>query len=259
MIKQEFEGGRLILYNADCLNVMDNLIAQGVVVDAIICDPPYGTTACKWDAVIAFDKMWERLNKLIKPNGAIVLFGSQPFTSALIMSNIKMFKYELIWEKSKHSNFALVNRQHLKTHENICIFSSGKYTYNKQMENRINKNRQKYVIDTTNRKAEGIYGKKIKGQIKFFSTELKSPQSIQYFKLDKGLHPTQKPVSLMEYLIKTYTNENETVLDFTAGSFSTGVACLNTKRKFIGIELDEKYFQVGINRIEDKLKQGRLF
>ena len=249
------------LYKGDCLEVMDKLIAKGVKVDAIITDPPYGTTACKWDSVIPFDLMWERLNKLIKPNGAIVLTASQPFTSALVMSNLKMFKYEIIWEKSKHSNFALVNRQHLKTHENILIFSKGKYTYNKQMEVRVNKNRQKYAINTTNRKSDGIYGE-IKGQIKFNSQDLKSPQSIQYFVSERGLHPTQKPVALFEYLIKTYTNEGELVLDNTAGSGTTAIACLNTNRQFIVMEKEHEYYDIILKRVADfnkNLEQQTLF
>ncbi len=238
------------LHKGDCLEIMDKLIAEGLKVDAIICDLPYGTTACKWDSIIDLDLLWKQYKRIIKDNGAIVLTASQPFTTKLISSNYKMFKYEIIWEKSKHSNFALVNRQHLKTHENILIFSKGKYTYNKQMEVRVNKNRQKYAINTTNRKSDGIYGE-IKGQIKFNSQDLKSPQSIQYFVSERGLHPTQKPVALMEYLIKTYTNENDIVLDNCMGSGTTGVACKNTNRKFIGIEKDEKYFEIAKNRIND--------
>ena len=241
------EGKKEILLG-DCLELMKD-IPNGSI-DMILCDLPYGTTACKWDTIIPFDKLWEQYERIIKPNGAIVLTASQPFTSALVMSNLKMFKYEIIWEKSKHSNFALVNRQHLKTHENILIFSKGKYTYNKQMEVRVNKNRQKYAINTTNRKSDGIYGE-IKGQIKFNSQDLKSPQSIQYFVSERGLHPTQKPVALFEYLIKTYTNEGDLVLDNCAGSGTTAIACLKTKRQFIVMEKEQEYYDIILKRVAD--------
>jgi len=234
------------VFLGDCLELYKNIEPKSI--DLILTDLPYGTTACKWDTIIPFDKLWGMVNYLLKPNGAFITTASQPFTSALVMSNPKMFKYEIIWEKSKHSNFALVNRQHLKTHENILIFSKGKYTYNKQMEVRVNKNRQKYAINTTNRKSDGIYGE-IKGQIKFNSQDLKSPQSIQYFVSERGLHPTQKPVALFEYLLKTYSNEGMTIFDPCMGSGTTGVACKNLNRNFIGIEKDENYFKIAEQRI----------
>jgi site-specific DNA-methyltransferase (adenine-specific) len=246
------------LYLGDCLEVMDKLIEQGVVVDAIITDPPFGTTKCKWDSVIPFDEMWSRLNKLIKPNGAIVLFGSQPFTSNLIMSNVKKFKYEWVWEKSNPSNIGNVNRQPLKYHENICVFYEGQCTYNKQMiprlSNRIEQaQKSDYVFH--NSKSEQNKLDYIEVSSKKYDKDFKNPSTILKFNSLRPnskefvKHPTQKPVALMEYLIKTYTNENETVLDFTMGSGSTGVACLNTNRKFIGIELNENYFNISINRI----------
>lgn len=230
------------LYNGDCLEIMDKLIEDGVIVDAIITDPPYGTTACKWDNVIPFDEMWSRLNRLIKPNGAIVLFGSEPFSSLLRVSNLKMFKYDWIWDKKLAGNGILAKKQPLKIHEIVSIFNSK--IYNPQ------KTKGKF------RKKMGLKESQITGGNSFaLQTENDEyyPKSIQEFSMAghrKGrLHPTQKPVPLMEYLIKTYTNENETVLDFTMGSGTTGVACKNLNRNFIGIELDEKYFKIAENRI----------
>ena len=245
------------LYNGDCLEIMDRLISDGVVVDAIITDPPYGTTACKWDTVIPFDEMWLRLNKLIKPNGAIVLFGSEPFSSALRMSNIKNYKYDWIWHKNSTSGFALAKKQPMRNHENVLVFYSKQCTYNYIKENRdmseSSRKRMNYDFTSTkgnNRLQNGI------GKVEFIpeDKDLSYPKTVKYFKNiannDKDrFHPTQKPVALMEYLIKTYTNENELVLDFTMGSGTTGVACKNLNRNFIGIELDEKYFTIASERI----------
>ena len=244
--------GRVIpnsLIKGDCLEVM-KFIESGSI-DAIITDPPYGTTACKWDSVIPFDLMWEQLNRIIKPNGAIVLFGSEPFSSALRMSNIKNYKYDWVWEKTKGSNFQILKHQPWKMHENILIFNA-KGTYNPikydvdetKIDKRIN------VNDPINNK-DGIYGKLNRTRKRDDGTRY--PSSIQKFSNpnNNSLHPTQKPVLLMEYLIKTYTNENETVLDFTMGSGTTGVACVNTNRKFIGIETDETHFKITEKRIKD--------
>ena len=228
------------LYNGDCLKVMDKLIAEGVVVDAIITDPPYGTTACKWDLVVPFNEMWLRLNKLIKPNGAIVLFGSEPFSSALRMSNIKNYKYDWVWHKRTSANVAIAKYQPLKTHEMIHIFSSkGKVLYYPQM--RKGKKRMK---------GGKVSGGEASGSLKplYYESDEYYPVSLLDIKTERGLHPTQKPVALLEYLIKTYTQENETVLDFTMGSGTTGVACKNLNRNFIGIELDEKYFTIASER-----------
>lgn len=237
------------LYLGDCLEVMDRLIEEGIVVDAIITDPPYGTTACKWDTVIPFEPMWERLNKLIKPNGAIVLFSSQPFTSVLISSNLKGYKYNWVWEKSKASNFIQVKNQPLKNYEDVCIFTKKgeKANYYPQMTQG-----EPYKPRPGKKKTE-VYNEIPNHMYRNGSNGSRYPKAIQYFKTaeseGKTFHPTQKPITLLEYLIKTYANENELVLDFTMGSGSTGVACLNTNRKFIGIELDEKYFNISINRI----------
>ena len=225
---------------------------QDKSIDAIITDPPYGTTACKWDSVIPFDLMWEQLNRIIKPNGAIVLFGSQPFTSALISSNYKMFKYEWIWFKNMGGNPLNAKITPMKQHENILVFGNGKTNYYPIKEERAKnslKRVQSSAIKGGNIKDNAVYGKTNVVKTKY--DDLRYPKTVQNFNVQRGLHPTQKPVALMEYLIKTYTNENETVLDFTMGSGSTGVACNNTNRNFIGIEQDENYFNIAKQRIKE--------
>lgn len=229
---------RYKLYKGDCLEVMDRLIKEGVKVDLILTDPPYGTTNCKWDSVIPFDKMWERVNKLIKPNGAIVLFGNEPFSSNLRISNIKNYKYDWVWNK-RPVNFLNAKRQPLREVENIMIFNSK--IYNPQgliYKERINKRSN----STETNSKHGLSNK---------SYYTNYPKQILRFIGERGLHPTQKPVALLEYLIKTYTDEGELVLDFTMGSGSTGVACINTNRKFIGIELNENYFNIAKDRLEN--------
>ena len=210
-----------------------------------------GTTACKWDSVIPFDKMWERLNKLIKPNWAIVLFGSEPFSSALRMSNIKNYKYDWIWEKSHPTWFAIVKYQPMKYHEIISIFTNWKISYNPQMWNwKVNHWDNKYLKGGN--KISDIWGNM--KCVKAKKDWVKYPRSIQKFNSHNRAdlsHQTQKPVPLMEYLIKTYSNEQETVLDFTAWSFSTGVWCVNTNREFIGIELDKWYYDIWVKRIKE--------
>ena len=231
------------LVHGECLEVMDLLIKEGVKVDAIITDPPYGTTACKWDSVIPFDAMWERLNKLIKLNGAIVLFGSEPFSSALRMSNIKNYKYDWIWDKKKGGNIMCLKYQPYKVHEIVSIFNQKKDCYFPIMTDQKERTGKTYSKGEAN-------GIKNYGDTRVYKQ--KYPKSILEISNanQKGkTHPTQKPVALMEYLIKTYTNEGETVLDFTMGSGSTGVACKNLNRDFIGIEKDEKYFKVAEERI----------
>ena len=230
----------------NCLEVMKT-IPNGSI-DAIITDPPYGTTACKWDSVIDFDLMWEQLNRIIKPNGAIVLFGSEPFSSALRMSNIKNYKYDWVWDKVVSSGSFNSNIMPMKKTENILIFNA-KNVYNPQM---IKGERHRVVTSSGGGSFGNAKGRENKKQ---YYTDLWKPSNILIFKKPMGkinkLHPTQKPIALMEYLIKTYTNENETVLDFTMGSGTTGVACINTNRKFIGIEMDDKYFDISKKRIED--------
>ena len=235
------------LWHGDCLELMKN-IPDGSV-DLVLTDPPYGTTACKWDSVIPFEPMWEQLNRIIKTNGAICLFGSEPFSSALRMSNIKNFKYDWIWEKTVASNFAMCKKQPFKKHEIISVFYSKQPIYNPQMERG-----KPYIDKRENGKRNASVGVEngVKRQ-RIENNGTRFPSSVQKFSNgnNKNVHPTQKPVPLLEYLIRTYTNEGETVLDFTMGSGSTGVACVNTGRQFIGIELDEGYFNIAKKRIEE--------
>lgn len=253
----------------DCLELMKDITDKSI--DMILCDLPYGTTACKWDSVIPFEPLWEQYNRIIKDNGAIVLFGSQPFTSKLILSNIKMFREELIWLKNKSGSGLQAKQKHIKVHENILVFSkNGKYTYNPQ----------KWLVDKkeflTQRKTfneievgNNIYSKMMKVQkaddgtrnpISIVSCRVPfTPSKNKIYEdktVDLRVHPTQKPVKLLEYLIKTYTNEKETVLDNCMGSGSTGVACKKLNRNFIGIELDEKYFEIAKDRIEKISLEG---
>ena len=242
------------LWKGDCLESMKD-IPDGSV-DLILTDPPYGTTNCKWDSVILFDLMWEQLKRIIKPSGAIVLFGSEPFSSALRMSNIKQYKYDWIWEKSKATGFLNSKKQPLRSHEIVSVFYDKQPKYNPQMQlsEPYNKGVRKEQTD------DDVYGSFNQVEVKN-DTGLRYPRSVQYFKTaehEGGFHKSQKPVTLLEYLIKTYTQENETVLDFTAGSFSTGIACLNTNRKFIGIELDDSYFDIGVNRIKEHIESNNM-
>ena len=236
------------LYNGDCLQVMDKLIEESVKIDAIITDLPYGTTSCKWDNIIPFDDMWNRLSKLIKSNGAIALFGNEPFTSKLICSNLKSFKYRLDWNKKIPSGMSYAKYRPMQQTEDISIFTKNgeKTIYNPQMIKR-----DKAIKSGGMGKSDTAFTKSYKPLKKTY--EYKNPTTlIEFDKVRKGsLHPTQKPTDLLEYLIKTYTNENEIVLDFTMGSGSTGVACANTNRRFIGIELDENYFNIAKQRIEE--------
>jgi site-specific DNA-methyltransferase (adenine-specific) len=223
----------------DCLEVMKT-IPDGSI-EAIITDPPYGTTACKWDSVIDFDLMWEQLNRIIKPNGAIVLHSSQPFTSALIMSNPKKYRHQWVWNKNNSAGFATAKIRPFAICEDIIVFGLNKVNYYPQMTK--GKMRKKggysssdnYGLKPTLSYNDQYYPKNL---INISNASQKGKQ-----------HPTQKPIELMEYLIKTYTNENETVLDFTMGSGTTGVAAKNLNRNFIGIEQEEKYFNIAEERI----------
>lgn len=233
------------LYHGDCLDLMRHI--PDASIDMILCDPPYGTTACKWDVIIPFEPMWAELKRIIKPGGAIALFGSEPFSSLLRCSNLKGFRYDWIWEKPNATGFLNAKIQPLRAHETVSIFYSKKPTYNPQ-KTQGHRRKQSERVDINSE----CYGKAIK-RVAYDSSE-RYPRTVQIFASDKqveSLHPMQKPVALLEYLIKTYTNENETVLDFTMGSGSTGVACMNTNRKFIGIEKDEGYFNIANKRISD--------
>ena len=241
------------LMQGDCLELMKNIPDQSV--DMILTDPPYGATACKWDSVIPFEPMWAELKRIIKPNGAIVLFGAEPFSSLLRCSNIKDFKYDWVWEKSKATGFLNSKRQPLRAHEIISVFYSKPPTYTPQMTEGVAYNKGVRKEQTQN----DVYGSFDQVEVK--SDGLRFPRSVQYFKTaesEGSFHKTQKPVALLEYLIKTYTQEGETVLDFTFGSCSTGVACLNTNRKFLGIEMNEGYFDIGVKRMQESTIKGEI-
>lgn len=229
------------LIHGDCLEEMKK-IPDGSI-DLVLTDPPYGTTACKWDTIIPFEPMWEQLKRVTKKNGAIVLFGSQPFTSALVMSNPKMFKYEWVWNKAKAANYVNAKKQPLKIHENILVFCDG-YVYMPQMVKGKFRKKGGYTV---NREVAVAQNPTVKYNDEYY------PKSIIEMSVagnkDSTYHPTQKPVALMEYLIKTYTNVGETVLDFTMGSGTTGVACKNLNRNFIGIELESGYYEIAKQRI----------
>ena len=242
----------------DCLDVLPKISDKSV--DIVLTDPPYGTTQCKWDSVIPFEPMWKELKRIIKDNGCIALFGSEPFSSYLRTSNIEWFKYDWIWQKDNGTGFANAKKQPLRKYENISIFYNKRSIYNPQM--RIGKP-YKIKSGKRNKGTETLSGKKLQKNNKsniasYYRLEnhnngTRYPINIIDFKRERGLHPTQKPVALLEYLIKTYTNENDTVLDFTMGSGSTGVAAKNLNRKFIGIEKDQNYFNIAKDRIEGVL------
>lgn len=214
-------------------------------IDMVLVDVPYGTTACKWDAIIPFEPMWRQIKRVIKPQAAIVMTASQPFTSALIMSNPKAFKYEWIWHKSRYTGFLQAKFMPMKAHENICVFCySGKPTYNPQ--------KTTGHIPTNSAKGYGhspTFGASKERNYKGGDTT-RYPKTIQVFKSERGFHPTQKPVTLMEYLIKTYSDEGDTVLDFAMGSGTTGVACKRLNRDFIGIEKEADYYRIACERIK---------
>jgi site-specific DNA-methyltransferase (adenine-specific) len=241
----------------DCLAEMPKIADKSI--DMILCDLPYGTTACKWDTIIPFEPLWEQYKRIIKDNGAIVLTASQPFTSALVMSNIKMFKCSWIYKKRCASNFAQAKYVPMKEHEDILVFSKGKVNYYPIKEERVGsgKERAKYAYSDKSRHASGEFVGNIKGEYDkendAGNNELRYPSSVQEFNNratgDRGFHPTQKPVALFEYLIKTYTNEGDLVLDNCAGSGTTGVACKNLNRNCILIEKDAEYFKIAERRI----------
>lgn len=251
------------LYLGNCLEVLDELISNGTRVNSVICDIPYGTTACSWDEVIPFAEMWDRLNKITYDTSPIVLFSSQPFESRLISSNMNNFREEIVWLKNKSASGMQYKQKHLKVHENIVVFAkSGKYTYNPQ------KWEVKEKEFLTQRKTMSIYGESnnIYGSmprkrkqddgtrnpisVVAFRTPITTAKTKEYSSdIDVRVHPTQKPLLLMDYLVKTFSNEGDIVLDFTMGSGTTGVSALRNNRKFIGIELDPVYYQIATNRV----------
>jgi len=249
------------IIHGDCLEEMKN-IPDGSI-DAIITDPPYGTTACKWDVVIPFSQMWDQLHRIIKPNGAIALFGSEPFSSYLRMSNIKNYKYDWVWCKNMVCGFALAKKQPMRNHEIISLFYQKQCHYypikEKRNLNASSQKRYNYDFNSTKGKNEQQNGIK---RIKFIPEDITMsyPKTIKKFNClppnhKTRLHPTQKPIKLIEYLIKTYTNEGETVLDFTSGSGTTAIACLKTKRNYICIEKEKKYIDITNKRIKNHTSQ----
>lgn len=245
------------LLQGDCLELMKNIPDKSI--DMILCDPPFGTSACKWDSIIPLKQLWFEYDRIIKDDGAIVLFGCQPFTSKLIISNLKLYKYNWVWIKDNATNFLNKKYQAGKITEDICVFGKMATSYSKngnmkyfpQMET----GKPYKTTNNVKRRTNAV----IRSEIVNVTTDNKGiryPNNVLYFNRDKDkLHPTQKPVALLEYLIKTYTNENDLVLDNCFGSCSTGIACINTNRNFLGIELDENYFNIGKERIEKRLKE----
>lgn len=254
MKKEQFEKCLPMLLQGDCLELMKDIPDKSI--DMVLCDLPYGTTACKWDSIIPFDLLWEQYKRMIKDNGAIVLFGSQPFTSKLIMSNLKMFKYCWIWEKTNSTGFNHCKNMPMKNYEDIVVFSNGIIQHKHLTTKRMIYNPQGliYVNKPNKRSGTGFEGTmKRKSQKDDLNTEYTNyPRMILKFcKEANAKHPTQKPVALCEYLIKTYTSEGETVLDNCMGSGTTGIACLNTNREFVGIEKSAKYFEIAQRRINN--------
>jgi len=252
-----------MLLNGDCLEEMKNIPDKSI--DMVLTDPPYGTTACKWDNVIPFESMWKELKRITKDNGAICLFGSEPFSSHLRLSNLKMFKYDWVWHKNFSGSFALAKKRPMQYHELISVFYNKQCLYAPTFEDYADSVYKRFKKDDGQNNAASGIAKNRKSNInniKVVSRRIdkkrgRYPQSVKFFKCPPNsqgrLHPTQKPVALLEYLIKTYTLEGETVLDFTMGSGSTGVACKNLNRKFIGIELDKKYYEIAKRRVENAL------
>jgi len=240
----------------DCLELMKD-IPNGSI-DMILCDLPYGMTSNKWDCEIDLTELWRQYKMVIKPNGVIALTAVQPFTSKLVSSNFEMFRHEWIWNKDRGSNFANTVREPMKEHESVLIFSNGKWTYNKQMEERkgsgLARAKQKFHWKPKSENYRVMEEKKADS-----ISDLRVPSSVQFFKCERGLHPTQKPTELFEYLIKTYTNESDLVLDNTAGSGTTAIACLNTNRQFIVMEKEQKYYEIILKRVAEHKKQTTLF
>ena len=243
-------------YNNNCFEVLKTI--PDASIDFILTDPPYGSIRCKWDVIIPFDEMWEQLNRIIKPNGAIALFGTEPFSTLLRNSNIEHYKYDWIWEKTRPTGFQHAKNKPMSITENISVFSKANVGHASQLgDNRMVYNPQGVESDgikeVTKNKHGNILGRREYQEGKEYESFTGFPVNVLRFPsigTRKVIHPTEKPVELLEYLVKTYSSEGETVLDFTAGSFSTGWACMNTNRNFIGIELSDEYFEKALRRLK---------
>lgn len=239
--------GRISVVEADCLDYMPKLASKSV--DMVLCDLPYAITSNSWDSLIPLEPLWVQYKRIIKDTGVIVLTASQPFTSLLVMSNLPMFKHEIIWIKNRGSNFANTVREPMKEHESVLVFANQKWTYNKQMQERSGSgaDRIKYPVRF---ETQTENYQKFKGQAPRILPKLRVPSSWQKFNVETGLHPTQKPVALFEYLIKSYSNPGDQILDSCAGSGTTGLACLKTDRKAILIEKENKYVETILKRFK---------
>lgn len=244
---------KIQLFNDDCITKMKELITQDVKVDAIIVDPPYGTTSCSWDSVIPFEEMWSCIKHIRKDNTAICIFGTEPFSSYLRISNIAEYKYDIYWQKEKPINFFQLKRRVGKTTENICVFYKEQCIYNPQMI----KHKGLFIQNAPKGKFKSILTGNTNKEIwPYNDNGYRYPNDIQKFnKVPNGhyLHPTEKPIELIEWLVKSFSNENDTILDFTMGSGTTGLACKNLNRNFIGIEINKEYFNIAEKRINGKL------
>ena len=236
------------VYNEDCLIGMQKI--EDKSIDMVLCDMPYGTTNNKWDTIIPINSLWKEYDRVCKDNAAIVLTASQPFTSMLVMSNLKMFRHEWIWIKNRGSNFANTVREPFKEHEEVLVFSKGKWTYNKQMQPRTGGGLERSKYNCKFESNSSNY-QKFDGREQNELTEMRVPSSWQKFNTEVGLHPTQKPLDLFRYLIRTYSNEGDLILDNCMGSGTTACACIKEKRNFIGFELDKDYYECAEKRIKD--------
>lgn len=234
------------IYLGDCLELMPKHI-EDKSIDMIFCDLPYGTTACKWDTIIPFDKLWSEYERVIKDNGAIVLFASQPFTSNLIMSNTKLFKYDLTWIKERPSNPALAKKRPLNYKEDICVFYKKQPTYNPQMTLRDEKNKRNNKNEKFSTETSAKLGDSFK---KTGMSDYCYPKNFVKVNVQRGLHPTQKPLDLIEYMIRTYTNKGDLILDNTCGSGTTGLGAKNLNRNYIMMEQDPKYYEIACKRVQ---------
>lgn len=251
--RADFKTNNVMLFNGDCLEIMKDIPNKSI--DMILCDLPYGTTKCSWDVVLPFDKLWEQYERIIKDNGAILLFGTEPFSSNLRLSNIKNYKYDLYWVKEKPTNFMQLKRRFGKLTENICVFYKNQPTYNPQMV----KHNGKLITNKPKANFESVVASNSPTQkiLPYKDNGYRYPCDILNFnreKLGSTLHPTQKPLKLCEYLIKSFSNENDLILDNCMGSNTTGLACKNLNRKYIGIELDKEYFDIAKERLVDKIE-----